>query len=160
MVAEWVKHNLRARSELPIIISPILPPASEIGGLIIRTGKADSNFHLNQQYLHKAIVLMIAEVGRELCVGVVLNRPTNAIVKLGIPGEPQRRLNFGGEAVIVGSGLDADQNGLIWLHRNEVNITPYSTSDTHLPLTHTPLMHIHYTHPERTPLAHTPNTHS
>ena len=55
---------------------------------------------------------------QEMCVAVVLNRPTANVVQFHTPDRPRRHICFGGEAKLRSgvAGLEVDSNGLLWLH--------------------------------------------
>ena len=119
MLLEWVKVHLLPTEETADVDTPALPQGSEkLPGVILRAGAGASGFALNQQFLHKSLVLLVHEAGGSLCVGVVLNRPMAKMVQMKLDGKPRRCINFGGEARLRGGGLDVGSNGLLWLHRS------------------------------------------
>lgn len=76
----------------------------EVGSLLLSL--PSPRFLLNQQYLHKSI-LVVVEHTPNLTVAVVLNRPTSTFVQIEVDdpvgdGEIARRVCFGGEASVHG----------------------------------------------------------
>lgn len=88
-------------------------------GSIVRASSADrSPFLLNDQELHKSVILIISD-DASLSVGIILNRPAAKGVDIQIKDKLTGRtrtevvpLRYGGEYAIRGN------EPLIWLHRN------------------------------------------
>eukprot|EP00316_Scyphosphaera_apsteinii_P001127 CAMPEP_0119329650 /NCGR_PEP_ID=MMETSP1333-20130426/76351_1 /TAXON_ID=418940 /ORGANISM="Scyphosphaera apsteinii, Strain RCC1455" /LENGTH=546 /DNA_ID=CAMNT_0007338819 /DNA_START=61 /DNA_END=1698 /DNA_ORIENTATION=- len=120
MLKEWVALHLlprqpSSRSAADTASSSLLPQKPT--GLVLRSGRNTTEFLLDEQYLHKALLLLLHETNQGVCICVVLNRPTANAVQLNLPGRPRRHILFGGDARLRAGGLDVDSNGLLWLHR-------------------------------------------
>ena len=71
------------------------------------TGRIADRFLLREQYLHKALLLVVSEAGGVVSA-VVLNRPTASIMKFKtVGGKTRRRFPYCGGAQL---------NGQLWLH--------------------------------------------
>ena len=116
MLSEWIRVHLLPRASTPETPST-LPQSVSVGTVLCTkaaptTGRASDRFLLRDQYLHKAIILIIEQ--REAdgkWVGCVLNRPTATVVEFNTPGKPRRRLPFCGDRRIRA----ADGGGQLWL---------------------------------------------
>ena len=84
-------------------------------GTVLRAGTlAADRFLLSDQFLHKALMVVVHELGDGTHVAAVLNRPTANMVQLQVD-QSRRCISFGGDGRLRGQGLDIDANGLMWL---------------------------------------------
>ena len=92
------------------------PPSVEVGTVLCTavapsTGRPSDRCLLREQFLHKAIVLVLAESTDGKLTACVLNRPTSTIAQFKTAsGTPKRRVGFTGNRQI---------GGLIWLHHRK-----------------------------------------
>lgn len=119
MLSEWCRVRL-----VPPALKSADEPSGEADvagstivevGTVLRSGEPASRFVLSDQFLHKALLLVVHELPDGTAVCVVLNRPTANLVQLHSDGEPRRCVSFGGDGRLRGSGLGIDANGLMWL---------------------------------------------
>ena len=69
----------------------------DLTGSVLRSG-VPSQYILQQQYLHKGVVVILADKP-EMSIGIVVNRPSSSVVQFRSTGQ-QRRINLGGEQQI------------------------------------------------------------
>jgi len=110
MLEQWVRVHLVPK---PKPRSPATPPPEIKTGMVIgtmvspETGLPADRFLIHDQYLHKALLLVIDASPGGRVSAIILNRPTASLFKLDFPGNPQRRVSFCGD-IAIGSEL--------WLH--------------------------------------------
>lgn len=83
-------------------------------GTVFRSQHVKDNFLLADQFLHKALLIVLDELPGDSYIAAVLNRPTANLVEFNTPDKPRRCISFGGDARLRGS-RDVDENGLMWL---------------------------------------------
>eukprot|EP00966_Prymnesium_polylepis_P204907 4747334-Prymnesium_polylepis.1 len=119
MLGEWVRAHLLPKPSEP---TPSAPPAEVRAGTVLCTtvqpasGRPADRFLLRDQFLHKAVLLVLGEVSNGAFAALVLNRPTANVIQFNAPGEPRRRLAFCGDRELRGGRLDPDGSGQLWLH--------------------------------------------
>ena len=115
MLREWVRAHLLAKAprKTPAAPPPIITAGSVFcSSVSADTGRPADRVLLREQFLHKAVLLCIGDYALEpdgklvLCV---LNRPTDTVMQLNVPGSPRRRVAFTGSTQLAG-------NGQLWLH--------------------------------------------
>lgn len=84
-------------------------------GTVLRSGSPADRYLLSDQFLHKALMVVVHELSDGVAVCVVLNRPTANLVEFHTEGKPRRCISFGGDGRMRGGALDIDSNGLLWL---------------------------------------------
>ena len=111
MLSEWVRSHLLPK---PKREAPSAPPPSVGVGTVLCTAVAPSTGRpadrclLREQFLHKAILLVLAEATDGTLSACVLNRPTSTIAQFkSVLGSPKRRVGYTGSREI---------GGLLWLH--------------------------------------------
>ena len=110
MLGEWCRANLLPKPPRPTPTAA--PPAVAPGTVLLTdvsaaTGRIADRFLLREQYLHKALLLVVSEAGGVVSA-VVLNRPTASIMKFKtVGGKTRRRFPYCGGAQL---------NGQLWLH--------------------------------------------
>lgn len=95
-----------------------------VEGTVLRAGTPPADrFLLNDQFLHKALMLCLHELKSDgTWIVAVLNRPTANLVQFHADGRPRRCISFGGDGRLRGGsvgGLEIDSNGLLWLGQAE-----------------------------------------
>ena len=121
MLREWVQQKLLPHAPSPARpvdeVSPLLLPKGDVAGFVLRSGSGSKMFTLDEQFIHKSILLIICTLEEDTCIATVLNRPTYNAVQFNILDKPRRCIMFGGDLRVHGEGLGVDGNGLLWLHR-------------------------------------------
>ena len=113
-------ENLRSASEAVVEAvdvtgrAPSALPNVRVG-TVLRSGAPANRVVLTDQFLHKALFVVVHELPDGGYVGAVLNRPTANLVQFHSDGKPRRCISFGGDGRLRGAGLDIDSNGLMWL---------------------------------------------
>lgn len=97
-----IQRALDVAAEGPDIVEP---------GMLIRASSIPSRYLLNEQYLHKSIILVLHE-SDDASVGLVLNIPTSDSITLDTPGgkKVDFTIRYGGASGVSG------EDPLIWLH--------------------------------------------
>ena len=132
MLGEWVRRRLLPTSPVPTPSTP--PPAVQAGTVLCSTvpstsGHPPDRVLLDEQFLHKALLLVLGELPGGVLTACVLNRPTATVMQFKVPGSPKRRLAYSGNRRKLGGGEDADRNGQLWLHhRSELGGAPLGDS--------------------------------
>jgi len=122
MLAAWARARLLPRNTEP---TPSAPPPEVGPGTVLcsavtpGSGVPAERFLLRDQFLHKAVLVVLGELPGGAVSACVLNRPTSSTVRFNLSGRPSRRLLFGGDREVRGDGLSAiggDGSGQLWLH--------------------------------------------
>ena len=97
MLGEWCRAHLMPKPPRPTPSS--LPPKVAVGALLATavpasTGTPADRFLLRDQFLHKALLLVVAEGAGGTYGCIVLNRPTANIMEFKTPDSPRRRVPF------------------------------------------------------------------
>jgi len=126
MLKEWVRTyllppKLDIEAQRPPEVAESIAKLFDgsVVGTVLRCGAAANCFTLQDQYLYKALLVVLHQTPQGVTVLVTLNRPTANAVQLNLPGRPKRHISFGGDARVRGNSLDIDSNGLLWLHQQE-----------------------------------------
>ncbi|KAK3255751.1 hypothetical protein CYMTET_35084 [Cymbomonas tetramitiformis] len=108
MLREWVRTRLGSAgpggpSALELLQSSLdgASAAAAVAAGTLLMSEAPSQFVLEQQYLHKSLVLLL-QCAPDATLGVILNRPSDSLAQVSSPDaekEPSRRLMFGGPAM-------------------------------------------------------------
>ena len=114
MLEEWVRARLVPKPPTP---TPSTPPPAVTAGTVLcstvapATGRPSDRFLLDEQPLHKALVLVLADSGVRggVLSAAILNRPTANTIQFSVAGKPRRRVAYCGSR---------DLGGQIWLHHN------------------------------------------
>ena len=96
------------------------PPSPVTVGTVLRAGSPADRFLLSEQFLHKALMLVVHELPGGASVACVLNRPTANLVQFHSDNNPRRCISFGGDGRLRGEGLGIDANGLMWLGQTDL----------------------------------------
>ena len=114
MLKEWVRARLLPKPPRPTPSTP--PPAVTAGTVLcsmvpVATGRPANRFLLEEQPLHKGLVLVLADSGIRggVLSGAILNRPTANAIQFSVAGKPRRRVPYCGSR---------DLGGQLWLHHN------------------------------------------
>ncbi|KAJ1446833.1 hypothetical protein M885DRAFT_472387 [Pelagophyceae sp. CCMP2097] len=116
--AESAAARLRAAAALARLTDAT---GAIIPGRVLRGCAVAGDFLLEQQFLHKSVLLLLASQA-DVVVCVVLNRPTRRSVTVRAPGpgggavEKSRRVAFGGDFSIQGA-----PGGVVWLKRGALD---------------------------------------
>jgi len=112
MLSEWAR--VRLAPPLDATADDVTSPVPV--GTVLRAGETADRVLLTDQFLHKALHVVVHELSPGgVTVHAVLNRPTANLVQMKAEGSPRRCINFGGDGRLRGKGLDIDDNGLMWL---------------------------------------------
>ena len=87
-------------------------------GTVLRAQHVEESFLLSEQFLHKALLIVLDGLEKGGVVAAVLNRPTAAVVRFNLPGSPSRRLPVCGTQPLPPS-LATDGQGQLWLHHKK-----------------------------------------
>jgi len=111
MLREWVRVHLLPK---PGSQMPSAPPAEvKVGSVLVstvsrQTGLPADRVLIHDQFLHKALLLVLAEGAPDAKLSVcVLNRPTANLVHFNLPGTPKTRVPFCGNRQL---------GSKVWLH--------------------------------------------
>lgn len=111
MLEQWVRCHLVPKPTMPTPTTP--PPAIKVGTVITTTVSPETKmpadrFLIHDQFLHKALMLVLAEDGTDGKLSAcILNRPTADVFRFNVPGNPQRRVPYCG---------NLELGGQLWLH--------------------------------------------
>ena len=128
MLREWVRAHLvpKVRRTTP----STLPPAVAAGTVLCTsvapdTGRPAERVLLRDQYLHKALLLVLATASDGTASVCVLNRPTASVMEFKLAGSPRRRVGYTG---------DRDLGGQIWLHHKRGGDVDAAVSAASVPI--------------------------
>ena len=65
-------------------------------GTVLRAQHVEESFLLSEQFLHKALLIVLDGLEKGGVVAAVLNRPTANLVEFNTDKRPRRCINFGG----------------------------------------------------------------
>jgi len=110
MLEQWVRAHLLTKPILPKPAAP--PPDIRVGTVLVTmskdTGLPADRFLLHEQFLLKAVLLVLAEdKSGDKLTACILNRPTANLARFNLPGDPTRRVAFCGDRAL---------GGQLWLH--------------------------------------------
>eukprot|EP00308_Calcidiscus_leptoporus_P000972 CAMPEP_0119379438 /NCGR_PEP_ID=MMETSP1334-20130426/52681_1 /TAXON_ID=127549 /ORGANISM="Calcidiscus leptoporus, Strain RCC1130" /LENGTH=522 /DNA_ID=CAMNT_0007398943 /DNA_START=143 /DNA_END=1708 /DNA_ORIENTATION=- len=136
MLGEWVRAHLLPPLDTPgSSTSPAMASPAVAVGVVLCSRAAPSSarvadrFLLRDQFLHKALLIVLGQGRDGQWLTCVLNRPSDAIIQLNAPGKPRRRMPICGNRPIGGSRLDTGTGSPLWLcHRVEFGGTPIGDS--------------------------------
>lgn len=128
MLREWVRAHLLPKVQRSI--PSALPPAVTAGTVLCTsvapdTGRPAERVLLRDQYLHKALLLVLATAPDGTASVCVLNRPTASVMQFKLAGSPRRR---------VGHTGDRDVGGQIWLHHKRHGDVDAAVSAASVPI--------------------------
>ena len=109
-LAEWVRAHLLPKTLRP---TPSTPPPTVTTGSVMcmtvaaETGRPADRVLLRDQFLHKALVVVLDEQPNGKMRAAVLNRPTANVMQLNLPDSPRRLLPYGGNLELANQ---------LWLH--------------------------------------------
>jgi len=134
MLEQWVRVHLVPK---PKPQTPATPPSEVKVGTVLsttvspQTGLPADRFLIHDQYLHKAILLVIddASAPNGKLSAVILNRATSRTFQFNLPGSPQRLIPFTG---MIAIGTD------LWLHYKPAGLEGIKMGDSGISLISTP----------------------
>ena len=110
MLHAWVRAHLLPKPPRP---APATAPVGVEAGTVLcssvaaDTGMPAERCLLRNQFLHKALLLVLQVAEDGTCTACVLNRPTASTMEFRLGGTPRRRVGFTG---------DRDIGGQLWLY--------------------------------------------